>query len=55
MGEMFGKERLRAIIRRNRSATAKEITEAIAEALHVFRGSKQQEDDVTMVDIKATD
>ena len=53
-GEMFGKKRLRAIIRNNRSATAKEITAAIADALQVFRGSKQQEDDVTMVVIKAT-
>ena len=53
-GEMFGKKRLRAIIRSNRSATAKEITEAVADALHVFRGSKQQEDDVTMVVVKVT-
>jgi sigma-B regulation protein RsbU (phosphoserine phosphatase) len=53
-GEMFGKERLREIIRRNRSATAKELTEAVAEALQVFRDSKQQEDDVTMVVVKVT-
>jgi sigma-B regulation protein RsbU (phosphoserine phosphatase) len=52
-GEMFGKKRLRAIIRSNRSATAKKITEAVAEALKEFRGGKQQEDDVTMVVIKA--
>jgi sigma-B regulation protein RsbU (phosphoserine phosphatase) len=53
-GEMFGKQRLRAIIRNNRSATAKEMTAMIADALQVFRGSKQQEDDVTMVVVRVT-
>ncbi len=53
-GEMFGKKRLREIIRSNRSATAKEITTAINDALKIFRGSKQPEDDVTMVVIKVT-
>ena len=53
-GEMFGKKRLKEIIRSNRSATAKEITTAINDALKIFRGSKQPEDDVTMVVIKVT-
>jgi sigma-B regulation protein RsbU (phosphoserine phosphatase) len=53
-GEMFGKKRLRAIIRSNRSAPAKEITTAINDALKAFRDSKQPEDDVTMVVIKVT-
>ena len=53
-GEMFGKERLRAIIRGNSSATAKEITAAIDNALTFFRDSKQPEDDVTMVVIKVS-
>ena len=53
-GEMFGKKRLRAIIRSNRSASAKEITAAINGALKIFRGGKQPEDDVTMVVIKVT-
>ena len=52
--EMFGKQRLREIIQSNRSATAKEITAAITDALELFRGSKQPEDDVTMVVIKVT-
>jgi sigma-B regulation protein RsbU (phosphoserine phosphatase) len=53
-GEMFGKKRLKAIIRSNRSATSKEITAAITDALKIFRGSQQPEDDVTMVVIKVT-
>ncbi len=53
-GEMFGKERLKAIIQRNSSATAKEITAAIDNALTIFRDSKQPEDDVTMVVIKVS-
>ena len=53
-GEMFGKERLRAIIRSNSPATAKEITAAIDDALNIFRGNRQTEDDVTMVVIKVS-
>ncbi len=53
-GEMFGKQRLRTIIRNNQSATSKEMTAAVAEALNRFRGSLEQEDDVTMVVIKVT-
>jgi sigma-B regulation protein RsbU (phosphoserine phosphatase) len=51
-GEMFGKERVKEIIRSNTSATAKEIIAAITDALNRFRGLKQPEDDVTMVVIK---
>jgi sigma-B regulation protein RsbU (phosphoserine phosphatase) len=50
--EMFGKERLMEIIRSNSSATAKEVLASIIDALKRFRGSKQPEDDVTMVMIK---
>ena len=52
VGEMFGKDRVKEIIRNNISATAKEIIEAITDALNKFRGSKQPEDDITMVVIK---
>jgi phosphoserine phosphatase RsbU/P len=51
-GEMFGKDRVKEIIRNNISATAKEIIAAITDALNKFRGSKQPEDDITMVVIK---
>jgi sigma-B regulation protein RsbU (phosphoserine phosphatase) len=52
VGEMFGKDRVKEIIRNNISATAKEIIAAITDALNKFRGSKQPEDDITMVVIK---
>ena len=51
-GEMYGKERLKDIIRTNYTATAKEIVTMITDNLKMFRGSKQPEDDVTMVVIK---
>ena len=51
-GEMFGKDRVKEIIQNNISATAKEIIAAITDALNKFRGSKQPEDDITMVVIK---
>lgn len=50
--EMFGKKRLKAIIRSNSSATAKEILASISVALESFRGGRQPDDDVTMVVIK---
>ena len=51
-GEMFGKERLKAIIRDKSSVTAKEILARIDNTLREFRGSTHLEDDVTMVVIK---
>ncbi len=51
-GEMYGKERLKEIIRTNYTVTAKEIITMITDNLKIFRGSKQPEDDVTMVVIK---
>jgi sigma-B regulation protein RsbU (phosphoserine phosphatase) len=51
-GEMFGKEKLKKIIRTNYSATAKEIVTIVTDTLEKFRGSKPPEDDVTMVVIK---
>jgi phosphoserine phosphatase RsbU/P len=51
-GDMFGKQRLMEIIRTHASATAKELLAMITDALKRFRGSKQPEDDVTMVVIK---
>ncbi len=51
-GEMFGKDRLKEIIQMNASSTAKEIIAAIYDALNRYRGTKQPEDDITMVVIK---
>jgi sigma-B regulation protein RsbU (phosphoserine phosphatase) len=53
-GDMFGKERVKEIIRSNTTATAKEIIGLITRALNRFRGTKQPEDDVTMVVIKVS-
>ncbi|MBW2513325.1 MAG: SpoIIE family protein phosphatase [Deltaproteobacteria bacterium] len=53
--EMFGKERLKNIIRENYSKTAKKIMGIISDTLKEFRGCKQPEDDVTMVVIKVKD
>ena len=46
------KDRLKEIIRKNASSTAKEIIAAIYDALNRYRGTKQPEDDITMVVIK---
>jgi sigma-B regulation protein RsbU (phosphoserine phosphatase) len=51
-GEMFGKERLKIILRANSSLPASEILALIDAALGKFRGTAQLEDDVTMVVIK---
>ncbi|MFC1857234.1 SpoIIE family protein phosphatase [Thermodesulfobacteriota bacterium] len=51
-GEMFGKVRLKEIIQMNASLTAKEIIAAIYDSLNRYRGTKQPEDDITMVVIK---
>jgi len=49
---MFGQERMREIIRKNRSASAKTIQNAVIHALQDFKGEVSQEDDVTLVVIK---
>ncbi len=56
-GEMFGKERLRQVIRAasGKNATARDIVTAINRALKEFRGPARQMDDVTYVVIRLTD
>lgn len=51
--EKFGKFRLRQIIRQHSQFSAQEILKAITEALAAFRGTAPQNDDVTMVVVKA--
>ena len=51
-GEMFGKERLKKILRENSSLLAAEMVLVIDDALGNFRGKAQFEDDITLVVIK---
>ena len=53
-GERFGKERLRKVLRRNSHDSAANIVQAVIDALTDFRGKATQEDDITLVVIKAT-
>jgi len=49
---MFGHERMREIIRKNSTASAEGIQNAVIDVLQAFRGDVPQEDDVTLVVIK---
>jgi sigma-B regulation protein RsbU (phosphoserine phosphatase) len=51
-GEMFGLERLREVIRKNASESAKDLQNRIIEDLRIFQGEAPQEDDITLVVIK---
>jgi sigma-B regulation protein RsbU (phosphoserine phosphatase) len=52
-GEMFGKDRLREIVRTNSGKSAQAIQNAVLQAVSSFRRDKPQEDDITIVVIKA--
>ena len=52
-GDMFGKDRLRKILSDSADRSASEIHDRIVEAVHDFRQTRPQEDDVTLVVIKA--
>jgi len=51
-GEMFGKDRLSHIIRKNNHKSVGAIQDAVLEAVSDFRGDTEQEDDITIVVIK---
>jgi serine phosphatase RsbU (regulator of sigma subunit) len=51
-GEMFGKNRLKEIIRRYADLGAEGIRLAIIDAVKAFRGETHQEDDITLVILK---
>jgi len=53
-GDMFGKERIYDIIRKNSSFSANEIINIILESLKRFQQGAQIEDDITLVVIKIT-
>jgi len=48
-GDMFGKEKLKSLIRENHSLSAHEQLDLIDDGSWKFRGEKEPEDDVTMV------
>ena len=52
-GEQFGKERLRKVLRRNSHVSAAGILKAVTDELAEFRRNGDQEDDITLVVIKA--
>ncbi len=51
-GEMFGKDRLRELMRERRDDSAQEILQTITEALTEFRRTAPQQDDITLVVVK---
>jgi sigma-B regulation protein RsbU (phosphoserine phosphatase) len=51
-GEMFGKERLRDIIRSQSGQSAGEILDAVYDRLNQFTAGRRSEDDITLVIIK---
>jgi len=51
-GDMFGKERIKEVIRRNADRDAANIHRAILDAVEDFRGNAPREDDVTLVVVK---
>ena len=53
-GEMFSKDRIRQIIRRNATRTANDIQNAILDSLKRFQKDVKLEDDMTFVVIKIT-
>ena len=53
-GEMFGKDRIQQIIRRNATKTANDIQDTILDSLKHFQKDVRLEDDLTLVVIKIT-
>jgi len=50
---MFGKDRVRDILRQNASAPSKDILDALMAALTDFKNESPLEDDVTLMIIKS--
>jgi sigma-B regulation protein RsbU (phosphoserine phosphatase) len=53
-GEMFGRQRIRKIIRDKSHLRAANIMTAIIDSVREFRSGSRQEDDITLVIIKLT-
>jgi sigma-B regulation protein RsbU (phosphoserine phosphatase) len=52
-GQTFGKTRVADVVQAHRDRSAEGIVQALLEALAHFRGRAAQEDDVTLVVVKA--
>jgi len=50
--EMFGRERVQAILAENAEKTTEQISRILVDSLQRFRGGRRQEDDITLVAIK---
>jgi serine phosphatase RsbU (regulator of sigma subunit) len=53
-GDLFGIERLKAVLAANADASAQGLATAVEDALHRFAGSEPQADDFTLVALKRT-
>ena len=51
-GQLFGKERLRGIIRKNARRSADQIIDAVYNELNSFKPGLKQDDDIALVVIK---
>ncbi|GFK95873.1 Phosphoserine phosphatase RsbU [Fundidesulfovibrio magnetotacticus] len=51
-GEMFGKERLRAVMAAHSSLHARDVLQAVLDAVEAFRGKTPRHDDLTLVVVK---
>ena len=52
MGEMFGRDRLKDLIRKYAAHSSDSISTAVINAIKTFQGSARQEDDITLVVVK---
>jgi len=52
MGEMFGRERLKDLVRKNAEYPSDAISDAIINLIKTFQSSAGQEDDITLLIIK---
>jgi sigma-B regulation protein RsbU (phosphoserine phosphatase) len=48
-GEMFGRKRVKDLIRKNAAYSSDDISSSIIDALKTFQGSARQEDDITLL------
>lgn len=53
--EMFGKQRLKALVRQHAESSSNVILEAVINSIKIFQGSVTQEDDITLLVIKITE
>lgn len=52
MGEMFGRERVKDLIRKNAANPSDDVSASIIDSIKTFQGSAKQEDDITLLVIK---